>query len=347
MTTRLAIVPAPDEGWNTTLLVTEQSDVRPAPNPDTRRPDPPDGAVPAGRRGLPLDLAGVAPRRRRAACSTGPPVRRRSSRPTSRPPTRRPRSASTTRWCRAACRGCGSAGPTRCGPGAWTWPGTHSRCRRRRATDALAPPETFGRLEPVAAPVVVRRSPRPVPGVGDTAEVLVLRSDIDVPDKEVAEVDRLLFPGRVGPDLCELHGLPAGGADPGSYAELAVRDALDLADQTVTDPVSGEVLAGIGGEGRDRAGRDAAGGRLPIRPGDRRRTPRSARGRGHRRPEGHLAGAGDGPAGRRGRRGCARGQAGRRHRRTRVRAQGGDRRTGAELPRSPTTCSSTSPCGSG
>ena len=32
------IVPKPDEGWNTTLLVTEQQDVRPAPNPDTDEP---------------------------------------------------------------------------------------------------------------------------------------------------------------------------------------------------------------------------------------------------------------------------------------------------------------------
>ena len=32
------IVPKPDEGWNTTMLVTEQQDVRPAPNPDTDEP---------------------------------------------------------------------------------------------------------------------------------------------------------------------------------------------------------------------------------------------------------------------------------------------------------------------
>ena len=36
--TGLAIVPGPDEGWNTTMLVTEQSDVRPEPNPDTDQP---------------------------------------------------------------------------------------------------------------------------------------------------------------------------------------------------------------------------------------------------------------------------------------------------------------------
>ncbi len=192
----------------------------------------------------------------------------------------------------------------------------------KEGEDALPPPETFGRLEPVAAPVVVRRTPRPVPGVGDTAVVLVLRSDIDVPDKEVAEVDRLLFPGRVGPDLCELHGLPAGGADPGSYAELAVRDALDLTDQTVTDPVSGEVLAATAvkagiepGATRQEVGYlsdPAIGGvRLGL-PGDEV-TVDLADTWPERETVRLVVAAGDGRA---------RGQAGRRHRRTRVRAQG-------------------------
>ena len=32
------MTPDPDEGWNTTLLVTEQSDVRPGPNQDNDQP---------------------------------------------------------------------------------------------------------------------------------------------------------------------------------------------------------------------------------------------------------------------------------------------------------------------
>ncbi len=63
---------------------------------------------------------------------------------------------------------------------------------------ALPPVETFGRLEPIAAPTVVRRQPRPVPGVGDEPGTIVLRSDYHIDDAEVAAQERLLFPGRVG-----------------------------------------------------------------------------------------------------------------------------------------------------
>ena len=329
--TGLAVVPGPDEGWNTTMLVTEQSDVRPEPNPDTDEPITPtalfrlddavyrwsgwSGAAPAP--GNVLDGATGAP----AKLSPNEPAADQAAQvavdydvvPGSLPRLRFGR----TYAMRARCVDLA---------------GNSQPLSAKEGEDALPPPETFGRLEPVAAPVVVRRTPRPVPGVGDTPVVLVLRSDIDVPDKEVAEVDRLLFPGRVGPDLCELHGLPAGGADPGSYAELVVRDALDLADQTVTDPVSGEVLAAAVVKGGIEPGATrqevgylsdpAIGGvRLGL-PGDEV-TIDLAR---------HLAEAGHGPAGRRGRRRGARGPAGRRHRRTRVRGQGGDRRTGAELP---------------
>ena len=109
---------------------------------------------------------------------------------------------------------------------------------------ALPPVETFGRLEPIAAPLVVRRSPRPVPGVGDDARTIVLRSDYDIDDATVAAQERLLFPGQVGQDLCELHGVPEGGVDPGSYRLLATRDAGDPDDPWTTDPVTGEPIAG-------------------------------------------------------------------------------------------------------
>ena len=251
--TGLDVVPAPDEGWNTTLLVTEQSDRRPEPNPDTDVPVTPtalfrlddavyrwsgwSGAAPVP--GEVLDGATGAP----AKISANQPDADQAAQvavdyevvPGSLPRLRFGR----TYAMRARCVDLA---------------GNSQPLSAKEGADAAAPPETFGRLEPVAAPVVVRRTPRPVPGVGETTHVLVLRSDIDVPDKEVAETDRLLFPGRVGPDLCELHGLPNGGADPASYAELVVRDALDLTDQTVTDPVSGEVLAGVAVKGRIEPG---------------------------------------------------------------------------------------------
>ena len=170
--------------------------------------------------------------------------------------------------------------------------------------DAVAPPEAFGRLEPIGAPVVVRRSPRPTPGVGDTPYEIVLRSDFDIDDADVAPVDRLLFPGRVGQDLVELHGLPAGGADPGSYAELATAGCAR----------PGRPDRRGSGHRRDRRGRRVrrphqagshpAGRRLPLRSGDRRcpvRVPQPGRGRYGLGAQG-LARAAVGPAGRRRRR---------------------------------------------
>ena len=108
---------------------------------------------------------------------------------------------------------------------------------------ALPPVETFGRLEPIPAPLVVRRLPRPIPGVGDDALAIVLRSDYDVDDATVTSQERLMFPAQVGQDLCELHDQPKGGADPGSYALLATRDARDPDDPWQVDPVTGEPIA--------------------------------------------------------------------------------------------------------
>jgi hypothetical protein len=108
---------------------------------------------------------------------------------------------------------------------------------------ALPPVEAFGRLEPIAAPFVVRRQPRPQPGVGDDARTVVLRSDYDVDDAVVRPQERLLFPAQVAPDLCELHGEPAGGVDPDSYRVLRVRDARDPDEQWERDPVTGEPIA--------------------------------------------------------------------------------------------------------
>ena len=111
-------------------------------------------------------------------------------------------------------------------------------------SSALPPAETFGRLEPIAAPFVVRRRPRPVPGVGDAPLAIVLRSDYDVDDATVTPQDRLLFPAQVGQDLCELHGQPNGGVDPTSYRLLATRDAREPDDPWETDAVTGEPIAG-------------------------------------------------------------------------------------------------------
>lgn len=109
---------------------------------------------------------------------------------------------------------------------------------------------TFGRLAPVPSPVVVRRSARPTPGVGDTSHTIVLKSDYDVPDDQVTPVDRLLFPPRTTQQLCELHGVPLGGVQAtgpqqiAAYQGLAAREPLGIEDQTAVDPATGELVAG-------------------------------------------------------------------------------------------------------
>ena len=87
-------------------------------------------------------------------------------------------------------------------------------------SDATSVAEVYGRTEPIPAPPVLRRVPRPDPGVHDTVLDIVLKSDYDVPDSSVAPVDRMVFPPKVGQYLCELHGLPNGGIDAVQYKAL-------------------------------------------------------------------------------------------------------------------------------
>jgi len=232
--------PAPDEGWSTTTLVTEQREDRGVPNPDTRDP-----IVPTALRRLDDALyrwdgwSGAAP----------PPGGAVAGDEVAAPDPNVPRPDE----------------PVQVKVDYEVLPGTLPKLRfgrtyamRARCVDlagnsppltaptpagAAAPDEQFGRLEPVASPVLVRHEPRPDPGLGDTATTLVIRSELDQPAKEVAPADRLLFPPRVGQDLCELHGLPAGGNDPASYADLVARDAMSLGDQAGTDPRTGEIVA--------------------------------------------------------------------------------------------------------
>lgn len=108
----------------------------------------------------------------------------------------------------------------------------------------VPPPAFYGRLEPVAAPTVVRRGARPFPGVGDQPDVLVIKSDYDVPDAQVKKTDRVFFPSSIAQTVVERHGLPKGGNDPGSYGLLKVRDALSIETHLILDSVSGELVLG-------------------------------------------------------------------------------------------------------
>lgn len=105
-------------------------------------------------------------------------------------------------------------------------------------------PAQFGRLAPLVPPLPVRRESRPDPGVGDLPDVLVIKSELRQSDRSTPPTDRLLFPPRISQSRLERHDLPSGGNDPGSYAFIAERDALSLADQTIVDPETGELVAG-------------------------------------------------------------------------------------------------------
>lgn len=129
-------------------------------------------------------------------------------------------------------------------------------------TDAESPPARFGRLAPLVPPLPVRRASRPDPGVGDLPDVLVIRSELHQPDRTTTPTDRLLFPPRVSQGRLERHDLPGGGNDPASYAFLAERDARSLADQTLVDPETGELVAGeavVDGQVTPGPARPAAG----------------------------------------------------------------------------------------
>ena len=105
-------------------------------------------------------------------------------------------------------------------------------------------PAQFGRLAPLVPPLPVRRESRLDPGVGDLPDVLVIRSELRQANRRTPPTDRLLFPPRVSQSRLERHDLPSGGNDPASYAFLAGRDALSLADQSIVDPETGELVAG-------------------------------------------------------------------------------------------------------
>jgi hypothetical protein len=115
-----------------------------------------------------------------------------------------------------------------------------------------SPVVPYGRLAPLTAPLVIRRESRPDPGVGDLADVIVIKSELEQADADTPSADRLLFPPRVSQSRLERHDLPNGGNDPAAYRDLAERDALSIADQTLEDPETGELVAGgaLGDDGQ-------------------------------------------------------------------------------------------------
>ncbi len=108
-----------------------------------------------------------------------------------------------------------------------------------------SPPVLFGRTWPVASPTTVRRSSKPVPGVGDHTTTIVIKSELTQRDNTVKPTDRMLFPASVNQLRLERHGLPPiDGIDIADYQFLVDRDSRNLADQLLIDPLNGESVAG-------------------------------------------------------------------------------------------------------
>ncbi len=110
----------------------------------------------------------------------------------------------------------------------------------------ISPAQVYGRLDPLSPPVVARREQRPAPGIGDTVERVVIRSNYDTPQRSIPDAERIVFPPAASQLTCERHGMPNGGlsATPADYALLVERDGLDPSDNCVPDPATGEPVAG-------------------------------------------------------------------------------------------------------
>ena len=129
-----------------------------------------------------------------------------------------------------------------------------ARCRRpRRELPPLSARTRAGRwsgrsLRPAGADRRPRGGPpvrpRPVPGVGDTPSSWCCAATRTMPTSPWPPSTGCC--SRVGSarTCASCTGSRKDGVNPGSYAELAIRDALDLTDQTVTEPVTGELVAG-------------------------------------------------------------------------------------------------------
>ncbi len=121
---------------------------------------------------------------------------------------------------------------------------------------AVSAEERFGRYAPINAPSVLRRSPRPTPGVGESTTRVVLRSwEWDTPSVDVVPDDRLIFPPTGSASLWERHGVLRKGLNPRNFEFFAANDGRSPADQVDRDDRTGEPVAGV----RDQDGELVAG----------------------------------------------------------------------------------------
>lgn len=114
----------------------------------------------------------------------------------------------------------------------------------KTASLTFTTPETvYGRLEPVASPVIVPCAPRTP---GESLETLVIRSNYDIADSTVAPCERHLAPPATSVELALTHGVlddAAGGPSPAVYATLAGRDGLTYKSPSVLSEYHGKIEA--------------------------------------------------------------------------------------------------------
>ena len=112
------------------------------------------------------------------------------------------------------------------------------------ATGPTAPyttdPVSYGRLEPVASPVIVPCAPRTP---GESLETLVIRSNYDTADSTVAPCQRHLAPPATSIELAQTHGAldSAGRPSRAVYATLAARDGLTYKSPAILQRYGGHV----------------------------------------------------------------------------------------------------------
>jgi hypothetical protein len=109
-------------------------------------------------------------------------------------------------------------------------------------TDAT-PELQYGRLEPVASPVIVPCAPRTP---GESLERLVIRSNYDIPDTsaKITPCERHFAPPASAIEILEAHGVLDGSAGvprTALYAVLAARDGLTYQTAAVMSEYGGKV----------------------------------------------------------------------------------------------------------
>lgn len=101
----------------------------------------------------------------------------------------------------------------------------------------------FGRTQQIPAPIPARAAAKPVPGVREALDAVVILSELGDTNGDIARSERVFYPPSTQQLTLERHGIPGDGDDAASYGLLAARDALSIDDQTDPDSISAERIS--------------------------------------------------------------------------------------------------------